>query len=167
MFRAGPDVRAGAVVRVELGLDVAVEQRDDHFAGSADDRAVQVAAENMAALIAGRYMQMRIVRAVLGRDRPVQGDDLQITGEGVFGIALLFDTVDANGHLADRAERVDMRQPDLLCTGDFFELIHDLLAPVDAGEDGRVKFPIIHRITGAPSCRTRRGRPCPHSRARQ
>ena len=129
---------------VEIAINLAVDDIDDHFTGSADNGAVEMSTEDAALVVAGTHMKMGIEFAIHSIDGAGQGNDLEIALE-IVGIILLFvNFKDADGKIVGGTESADAGEFDIFGESNGFDLLKDFFATINPGDDSLIKTLVLH-----------------------
>lgn len=129
---------------IKIPVHFAVDDLNDHLAGGADCRFVQMTAEDMAFVVAGTHVQMTVKFIVHGVDGSREGYNLKAAVKCVGVIFFLVSLEDAGDEMIDGAESLHTGKLDILLKGDGLYLFQNLFAFVDARDDRIVKSSVFH-----------------------
>ena len=138
-------VQSGRFIR--FAVDFAVEDRQEDLRRRADIRFFEVTAEGVARFVRKRRVQVEIDLPVLARRAPAQVRQLQKLREGGLEKKKKKKVEHRDRRIADRAETIDLRGPDVVLFTDLFQRRDDLFAAVEPDGDDAVHVLCQHRIT--------------------
>ena len=105
-----------------------------------------MSAEHLAFFVAGAHVQMGIVFSVHGGNGTGEGDDFKIAGEGIGVILFPVGFEHTHGEFVHRAQAPDAGQFDVFLQCQNFQLLQNLLAPVQTGENRISKAFVFHFV---------------------